>query len=82
MAITHPIEKTYNIFLAYPEEIHDEIAVPFGEFIRQLDYTYEVRGIRIKLFDYDDEDEFDNQINEDNIKNSQMFLAAYRTQYG
>ena len=45
--------RTIKIFLASSEELAEE-RIRFGDFIRQLDDTYEQRGFRIKLSKWED----------------------------
>ena len=47
--------KTIKIFLASSEEL-DYDRMVFGNLVRRLDDMYEKRGIRIKLFEWEDYD--------------------------
>lgn len=78
--------KTIKIFLASSEELADE-RVKFGDFIRQLDDTYEMRGYRIKLIKWEDllsgdngrpkQDEYN-----DKVRECDMFVGLFHTKAG
>ncbi|MBQ3363737.1 MAG: tetratricopeptide repeat protein [Muribaculaceae bacterium] len=78
--------KRIKVFLASSEELKfDRIA--FGNLVRRLDDIYEKRGIRVKLFEWEDFDAAYNcspkqgEYNE-HIKTSDMFLALFHTKAG
>ena len=76
-------QKTYNIFLASSNELRED-RVAFGDFIRHLDNIYENRGIRIKLFKWEDYDAAYNDCRKqgeynENVKTSNMFLTLFST---
>ena len=76
-------EKTYNIFLASSNELRED-RIAFGDFIRHLDNIYENRGIRIKLFKWEDYDAAYNDCRKqgeynENVKTSNMFLTLFST---
>ena len=76
-------EKTYNIFLASSNELRED-RIAFGDFIRNLDNIYENRGIRIKLFKWEDYDAAYNDCRKqgeynENVKTSNMFLTLFST---
>jgi tetratricopeptide (TPR) repeat protein len=59
----------------------------FGNFIRRLDNLYEKRGIRIKLFEWEDLDAAYNDNRKQDeyneyVKQSDLFLALFRTKAG
>ena len=78
--------KTIKIFLASGEELEGD-RLAFGNLVRKLDALYERRGIRIKLFEWEDydasyngrrkQDEYNDQ-----IKESDLFLALFHTKAG
>ena len=82
-------EKTYRIikiFLAASEELDYDRNV-FGNLIRRLDDLYEKRGIRIKLFEWEDYDSaYNNQRKQDEYNNkvreSDIFLALFHKKAG
>jgi len=74
-------QKTYNIFLASSNELRED-RIAFGDFIRHLDNIYENRGIRIKLFKWEDYDAAYNDCRKqgeynENVKTSNMFLTLF-----
>lgn len=78
--------KEIKVFLASSEELkYDRLA--FSDLIRKLDNIYEKRGIRIKLFQWED---FDSAYNDkrkqdeynEYVKQSDLFLALFRTKAG
>ena len=78
--------KTIKIFLASSEELdYDRMA--FGNLIRRLDDLYEKRGIRIKLFEWEDYDAAfndrrkQNEYN-DHVRESDIFLALFHKKAG
>ena len=78
--------KTIKIFLASSEELSDDRNA-FGNLVRRLDKIYEKRGIRIELFEWeDDEAAYNNRRKQDEyndqIKASDMFLALFHTKAG
>ena len=78
--------KEIKVFLASSEEM-DQDREAFGNFIRILDNLYEKRGIRIKLYKWEDLDAAynnDGKQNEYNeyVRKSDMFLALFRTKAG
>lgn len=78
--------KTIKVFLASSDELTDD-RIAFGNLVRRLDEIYERRGIRIKLFEWEDYDAAYNcrrkqdEYN-DKIKSSDMFLALFHTKAG
>ena len=78
--------KTIKIFLASSEELAEE-RIRFGDFIRKLDDTYEIRGYRIKLFKWEDlpsgddgrpkQDEYN-----DKVRECDMFVGLFYTKAG
>lgn len=78
--------KTITIFLASSEELVDE-RIKFGDFIRQLDDTYEIRGYRIKLIKWEDLPSGDDgrpkqeEYNE-KVRESDMFVGLFHTKAG
>jgi tetratricopeptide (TPR) repeat protein len=78
--------KTIKIFLASSEELdYDRMA--FGNLVRRLDDLYEKRGIRIKLFEWEDYDAAfndrrkQNEYN-DHVRESDIFLALFHKKAG
>lgn len=78
--------KTIKIFLASSEELdYDRMA--FGNLVRRLDDMYEKRGIRIKLFEWEDYDSAYNdkrkqdEYNE-HVCQSDFFLALFHKKAG
>ena len=78
--------KTIKIFLASSEELdYDRMA--FGNLVRRLDDMYEKRGIRIKLFEWEDYDSaFNDRSKQDEyndyVRNSDIFLALFHKKAG
>ncbi|MEE0937280.1 MAG: tetratricopeptide repeat protein [Bacteroidales bacterium] len=78
--------KEIKVFLASSEELkYDRLA--FSDLIRKLDNIYEKRGIRIKLFQWEDFDAaYNDKRKQDEyneyIKQSDLFLALFRTKAG
>ena len=78
--------KTIKIFLASSEELdYDRMA--FGNLVRRLDDMYEKRGIRIKLFEWEDYDSAYNDKRKqdeynDNVRQSDIFLALFHKKAG
>ena len=78
--------KTIKIFLASSEELdYDRMA--FGNLVRRLDDMYEKRGIRIKLFEWEDYDSAYNDKRKqdeynDYVKQSDIFLALFYKKAG
>lgn len=78
--------KTIKIFLASSEELdYDRMA--FGNLVRRLDDMYEKRGIRIKLFEWEDYDSAYNDRRKqdeynDYVRQSDIFLALFHKKAG
>lgn len=78
--------KTIKIFLASSEELdYDRMA--FGNLVRRLDDLYEKRGIRIKLFEWEDYDAAFNDRRKqdeynDHVRESDIFLALFHKKAG
>ena len=78
--------KTIKIFLASSEELdYDRMA--FGNLVRRLDEMYEKRGIRIKLFEWEDYDSAYNDKRKqdeynDYVRQSDIFLALFHKKAG
>lgn len=78
--------KTIKIFLASSEEMdYDRMA--FGNLVRRLDNMYEKRGIRIKLFEWEDYDSAYNDKRKqdeynDYVRQSDIFLALFHKKAG
>lgn len=78
--------KEIKVFLASSEELkYDRLA--FSDLIRKLDNIYEKRGIRIRLFQWEDFDAaYNDKRKQDEyneyIKQSDLFLALFRTKAG
>ena len=78
--------KEIKVFLASSEELkYDRLA--FSDLIRKLDNIYEKRGIRIRLFQWEDFDAaYNDKRKQDEyneyIKQSDIFLALFRTKAG
>ena len=78
--------KTIKIFLASSEELdYDRMA--FGNLVRRLDNMYEKRGIRIKLFEWEDYDSaYNDKRKQDEyneyVKQSDIFLALFHKKAG
>ena len=80
------IRQIIKIFLASSKELSND-RYAFGNFVRRLNETYEKRGIRLKLFDWEDYDAAYNNCRKQDeynvqIRNSDMFLALFRTWAG
>ena len=78
--------KTIKIFLASSEEL-DNDRMAFGNLVRRLDDMYEKRGIRIKLFEWEDYDAaFNDRRKQDEYNNyvrqSDVFLALFHKKAG
>ena len=78
--------KHIKVFLASSEELTDDRNA-FGNLVRRLDKIYEVRGVRIELFEWEDYDAAYNRRRKqdeynDQIKASDMFLALFHTKAG
>ena len=78
--------KTIKIFLASSEEL-DNDRMAFGNLVRRLDDMYEKRGIRIKLFEWEDYDSaFNDRRKQDEyndyVRNSDIFLALFHKRAG
>ena len=83
---TIQIKQIIKVFLASSNELSNDRDA-FGNLVRRLNNTYEKRGIRLDLFEWEDsdaaynnrrkQDEYDDQ-----IRNSDMFLALFRTKSG
>ena len=79
-------QKTIKIFLASSNELHDE-REKFGNFIRQLDKIYKGRGMRVKVFEWEDYDasitdrRTQDKYNE-KVQESDMFVAMFYTKAG
>ncbi len=80
------MKKTIKIFLASSEELdYDRMA--FGNLVRRLDDMYEKRGIRIKLFEWEDYDAaFNDRRKQDEyndyVRHSDVFLALFHKKAG
>ncbi len=78
--------KTIKIFLASSEELKDDREA-FGNLVRRLDDIYEKRGVRLKLFEWEDYDAAYNdrrkqdEYNE-KVRASDLFLAVFHTVAG
>lgn len=80
------IKQVIKIFLASSKELSNDRNA-LGNLVRRLNKTYEKRGIRLDLFEWEDydaaynnkrkQDEYDDQ-----IRDSDMFLALFRTWAG
>lgn len=78
--------KTIKIFLASSEEL-DYDRMVFGNLVRRLDDMYEKRGIRIKLFEWEDYDSAYNDKRKQDEYNeyvcqSDIFLALFHKKAG
>ena len=78
--------KTIKIFLASSEEL-DNDRMAFGNLVRRLDDMYEKRGIRIKLFEWEDYDAAYNDRRKqdeynDHVRQSGIFLALFHKKAG
>ena len=79
-------ERTIKIFLASSEELKDE-RIAFGDFIRQLDDTYEQRGFRIKLIKWEDLPKGYNgrptqETYNDEVRQCDLFVSLFYTKAG
>ena len=78
--------KTIRIFLASSDELdYDRMA--FGNLVRRLDDVYEKRGLRIKLFEWEDYDAaFNDRRKQDEyndyVRGSDVFLALFYKKAG
>ena len=80
------INQFIKVFLASSEELTNDRNV-FGNLIRRLNKTYEKRGIRVDLIEWEDGDAAYNNCRKQNeyndkIRTSDMFLALFRTKAG
>ena len=71
--------RTIQVFLASSEELKNDRNT-FGNLVRRLDDIYKKRGIRIKLFEWEDYDAaYNNRRKQDEyndeVRASDMFLA-------
>lgn len=78
--------KSIKIFLASSEEL-DNDRMAFGNLVRRLDNLYERRGIRIKLFEWEDYDaSYNNRRKQDEyndkVRESDLFLALFYKKAG
>lgn len=78
--------KNIKIFLASSNELKGDRNA-FGNFVRQIDNLYEKRGIRIKLFEWEDADAaYNGQRKQDEyndeVRASDMFLALFYKKAG
>ena len=78
--------KTIKIFLASSDELKNDRNA-FGNLVRRLDGIYEKRGIRIKLFVWEDADAaYNNRPKQDEyddeVRASDMFLALFHKKGG
>ena len=78
--------KTIKIFLASSEEL-DNDRMAFGNLVRRLDDMYEKRGIRIKLFEWEDYDAaYNNRRKQDeyndHVRQCNIFLALFHKKAG
>ena len=76
--------KTISIFLASSEEL-DYYRMAFGNLVRRLDDIYERRGVRIKLFEWEDYDAAYNNCRKqteynDIARKSDLFIALFGIQ--
>ena len=67
--------KTIKIFLASSEEL-DNDRMAFGNLVRRLDDMYEKRGIRIKLFEWEDYDAAYNNRRKQDEYNDHVHIAS------
>ena len=78
--------KTKNIFLASSEELdYDRLVI--GNLVRRLDALYEKRGVRIRLFEWEDYDAAYNDSRKqdeynDMVRKSDVFLALFYKKAG
>ncbi len=73
--------RTLNVFLASSEEL-DYYRMSFGNLVRRLDNVYEKRGVRIRLFEWEDYDAAYNDRRKqdeynDFARRSDMFIAMF-----
>ena len=78
--------KEIKIFLASSEEM-DYDRQTFGNLVRRLDNLYEKRGIRVKLFEWEDYDSAYNDRRKqdeynDRVRESDVFLALFHRKAG
>lgn len=78
--------KEIKIFLASSEEM-DYDRQAFGNLVRRLDNLYEKRGIRVKLFEWEDYDSAYNDRRKqdeynDRVRESDVFLALFHRKAG
>jgi len=78
--------RTIQVFLASSDELKNDRNT-FGNLIRKLDNIYEKRGIRIKLFEWEDCDAAYNNLRKQDeynveVKASDMFLALFYKKAG
>ena len=78
--------KTIRIFLASSEEM-DYDRMVFGNLVRRLDDIYEKRGMRLKLFEWEDYDAaFNDRRKQDEynekVRESDIFLALFHKKAG
>lgn len=79
-------QNTINIFLASSEELKDE-RVWFGDFVQNINKIYKERGKGIDVFKWEYYDAANNDVSkqgeyDDEIRNSNMFLALFHTKAG
>ncbi len=78
--------KTIKIFVASSEEL-DTDRIVLGNLVRRLDDIYEKRGIRIKLFEWEDYDAaFNDRRKQDEyndyVRQSDVFIALFHKKAG
>lgn len=78
--------RTIKIFLASSEEM-DYDRMVFGNLVRRLDDVYEKRGVRLKLFEWEDYDAAFNDRRKqdeynDKVRESDVFLALFHKKAG
>ena len=78
--------KTIRIFLASSEELENDRNA-FGNLIRKLNKTYQMRGIELYLFEWEDYDAaYNNRRKQDEynekVRASDMFLAVFHIKAG
>lgn len=78
--------KTIKIFIASSEELGEDRIV-FGNLVRRLDAVYEKRGIRLRLFEWEDYDAaYNNRRKQeeynDQVRDSDVFLALFYKKAG
>ena len=81
-----PYMKLIKIFLASSEEM-DYDRMVFGNLIRRLNDVYEKRGVRLKLFEWEDYDAAFNDRRKqdeynDKVRESDVFLALFHKKAG